>query len=91
MEQSDADQIVAALRGFDPNFLLIGNIPVGEFISCIRRLQDSVQRLQCTIAEHNAECQGACEARRSSGLMCVAYTSRGRNCPDCPLGNVLAD
>lgn len=51
MEQSDADQIVAALRGFDPNFMLIGNIPVGEFILCIRRLQDRVAELECTVAE----------------------------------------
>jgi hypothetical protein len=51
MDQSDADQIVAALRGFDPNFLLIGDIPVGEFILCIRRLQDRVAELECTGAE----------------------------------------
>jgi len=46
MEQSDADQIVVALRGFDPNFLLIGNIPVGEFILCIRRLQCRIAELE---------------------------------------------
>ena len=46
MEQSDADQIVAALRGFDPNFLLIANIPIGEFILCIRRLQERVAELE---------------------------------------------
>jgi len=49
--ESDADQIVAALRGFDPNFMLICNIPVGEFILCIRRLQDRVAELECTVAE----------------------------------------
>jgi len=46
MEQSDADQIITALRCFDPNFLLIGDIPVGEFILCIRRLQDRVAELE---------------------------------------------
>jgi hypothetical protein len=55
MEQSDADQIVAALRGFDPNFLLIGNIPVGEFILCIRRLQDRIAELEGS--EDDAQCK----------------------------------
>lgn len=49
--ESDADQIVAALRGFDPNFMLICNIPIGEFILCIRRLQDRVAELECRVAE----------------------------------------
>ena len=62
MEQSDADQIVAALRGFDPNFLLIANIPIGEFILCIRRLQDRIAELE--LAEEDGqrardECIGA--------------------------------
>lgn len=50
MEQSDADQIVTALRGFDPNFHIIGNIPAGEFILCIRRLQDQAEELRATLS-----------------------------------------
>jgi hypothetical protein len=55
MAQPDADQIVAALRGFDHNFMLICNIPVGEFILCIRRLQDRVAELEGIVSEREDE------------------------------------
>ena len=48
---SDADQLLAALRGFDPNYLLIANISIGEFILCISRLQDRVSDLERIEAE----------------------------------------
>ena len=60
MQNHDADQIVAALRLFDPNYKLISDIPVGEFILCIRRLQDEVEELRAHISsaeEEEAESQ----------------------------------
>lgn len=46
-----ADDLVHALRWFDPNFLLIGNIKAGDFILAVRRLQDEIDRLNTLIAE----------------------------------------
>lgn len=46
-----ADDIVHALRGFDSNFMLIGNIKAGELILAIRRLQEEVDRLNSLLIE----------------------------------------
>lgn len=69
MEQSDADQIVAALRCFDQNFLLVGNIPAGDNILCIRRLQDRIAEIE-RIDAHDiaAELWATAQARHSFGF-----------------------
>jgi hypothetical protein len=75
MNQSDADQIVAALSGFDTNFLLICNIPVGEFILCIRRLQDRVAELEGIVAEREND-EADAQRRRDECIGAHGYDMR---------------
>jgi hypothetical protein len=46
-----ADDLVTALRNFDMDFLVIGNIPVGDFVLVIRRLQIECDRLNELLSE----------------------------------------
>jgi hypothetical protein len=50
-KERTADDLVGALRLFDMNFLLIGNIPVGEFVLAIRRLQIECDRLNNLLSD----------------------------------------
>lgn len=51
LNEQSAENLVHALRGFDEDFLLIGNIKAGEFILAIRRLQDEVSRLNNLLSD----------------------------------------
>ena len=42
-----------------------------------------IAELEQAIDSHNAECRGACTRAAATGR-CKPYTSRGRECPDCP-------
>jgi len=46
----------------------------------LREAKNEIQRLRSAIDNHNAGCVESCAARSH----CEAFTSRGRNCPDCP-------
>ena len=45
------EELAEALRGFEPDFLLVGNIPVKEFSSAIESLQTKVDRLDDLLTE----------------------------------------
>ena len=46
MTEKLGDDLLKALRGFDMNYLLIANIPIGEFVLALTRLQDAVSSME---------------------------------------------
>lgn len=46
-----AEELAEALRGFEPDFLLIGNIPVSAFSAAIESLEAEVERLNDLLTE----------------------------------------
>ena len=59
----------------------------------IRELEARVAELEAAITDHNTGCELSCGRQNeynAKSFGCEAYLSRGMQCPDCPMDDLIA-